>query len=127
MTDKLPYLALKSIPGVGLVLFQRLLARFGQPARVFQARIVELLGVKGVNRDLAQALLAFRDWDRVEAELAQMGAVGIEVRMPDDPRFPARPSRSLIRRPFSSSREPSCRRTTWPWRWWAPGTPPTTV
>jgi len=90
MTDKLPYLALKSIPGVGLVLFQRLLARFGQPARVFQAKAGELLAVKGVNRDLAQDLLAFRDWDRVEAEFAKMSAAGIEVIMPDDPRFPAR-------------------------------------
>jgi len=90
MTDKLPYLALKSIPGVGPVLFQRLLARFGHPARVFEARTEELLGVKGVNRDLAQDLLAFRDWDRVEAEFAKMSAAGIEVIMPDDPRFPAR-------------------------------------
>jgi DNA processing protein len=90
MTDKLPYLALKSIPGVGLVLFQRLLARFGQPARVFQAKAGELLVVRGVNRDLAQDLLAFRDWDRVEAEFAKMSAAGIEMLVPDDPRFPAR-------------------------------------
>ena len=90
MTDKLPYLALKSIPGVGLVLFQRLLARFGQPARVFQAKAGELLAVKGVNQDLAQDLLAFRDWDRVEAEFAKMSAARIEMLLPDDPRFPAR-------------------------------------
>ena len=127
MTDKLPYLALKSIPGVGLVLFQRLLARFGHRARVFEARTEELLGVKGVNRDLAQDLLAFRDWDRVEAEFAKMAAAGLEVVMPDDPVSRHVSSRSLIRRSFFSSREPSCPKTTWPWRWWAPGAPPTTV
>jgi DNA processing protein len=90
MTDKLPWLALKSIPGVGPVLFQRLLVRFGQPAAVFQARCEDLLAIKGVNRDLARDLLRFRAWDRVEAELAEMAAAGMEVLLPTDPRFPAR-------------------------------------
>jgi DNA processing protein len=90
MTDKLPWLALKSIPGVGPVLFQRLLARFGQPAAVFQARCEDLLAIKGVNRDLARDLLGFRAWDRMEAELAEMAAAGVEVLLQTDPRFPAR-------------------------------------
>ncbi len=75
---------------MGPVLFQRLLARFGQPAAVFQARREELLGVKGVNADLARDLLSFRAWDRVEAELAQMAAAGVEVLLQNDPGFPAR-------------------------------------
>ena len=90
MTDKLPWLALKSIPGVGPVLFQRLLQRFGPPAAVFQARREELLGVKGINADLARDLLSFRAWDRVEAELAKIAAAGVEVLLQNDPRFPAR-------------------------------------
>jgi DNA processing protein len=90
MTDKLPWLALKSIPGVGPVLFQRLLQRFAQPAAVFQARREELLAVKGINPDLAQDLLTFRAWDRVEAELAKIAAAGVEVLLPNDPRFPDR-------------------------------------
>ncbi len=89
MTDKLPWLALKSIPGVGPVLFQRLLARFGHPAAVFQARCEDLLNLKGVNRDLAHDILGFRAWDRVEAELARLAAAGVEVLLPDDPHFPA--------------------------------------
>jgi DNA processing protein len=90
MTDKLPWLALKGIPGVGVVLFQRLLARFGQPAAVFRAGQEELLSVKGVNADLAQDILSFRAWDRVEAELATLAAAGVEVLLPDDSRFPDR-------------------------------------
>jgi DNA processing protein len=90
MTDKLPWLALKSIPGVGPVLFQRLLGRFGEPAAVFQARCEDLLGIKGVNRDLARDILGFRNWDRVEAELANMSAAGVEVLLQTDSRFPAR-------------------------------------
>ncbi|MFI5354311.1 MAG: DNA-processing protein DprA [Desulfobaccales bacterium] len=90
MTDKLPWLALKSIPGVGPVLFQRLLARFGEPASVFQSRCEDLLAVKGVNRDLARDILGFRNWDRVEAELARLAAAGVEVLLQTDPRFPTR-------------------------------------
>ncbi len=90
MTDKLPWLALKSIPGVGPVLFQRLLARFGTPAAVFQARCEDLLAIKGVNRDLARDILGFRAWDRVEAELAKLAAAGVEVLLQNDPRFPIR-------------------------------------
>ena len=98
MTDKLPWLALKSIPGVGPVLFQRLLWRFGQPAAVFQARREELLAVKGVNPDLAQDLLTFRAWDRVEAELARLAAAGVEVLLQMIPASRPASSRSLIRR-----------------------------
>jgi len=90
MTDQLPWLALKGIPGVGPVLFQRLLARFGHPAAIFQAPREKLLTVKGVNPDLAQDIIRFRAWDRVEAELAALAKKGIEVLLQADPRFPAR-------------------------------------
>ncbi len=89
MTDKLPWLALKGIPGVGPVLFQRLLARFGDPAAVFQAHCQDLLNLR-INRDLAKDILSFRAWDRVEAELAALTAAGVEVLLQNDPRFPAR-------------------------------------
>ncbi len=49
-----------------------------------------MLSIKGVNRDLARDLLGFRDWDRVEAELARLAAAGVEVLLQTDPRFPAR-------------------------------------
>jgi hypothetical protein len=35
MTDKLPWLGLRSIPGVGIVSGQGLLQRFGSPEAVF--------------------------------------------------------------------------------------------
>ena len=102
MTDKLPWLALKSIPGVGPVLFQRLLARFGQPATVFQARREELLGIKGVNADLARDLLSFRAWDRVEAELAQRPPPGWKSSCKPIPASRPASGRFLIRPPCSS-------------------------
>ncbi len=90
MTDQLPWLGLRSIPGVGLVLAQRLLQRFGGPAAVFQAAFPDLVAVKGITPALAQAILGFRDWDKLEERLARLAAYGAEMITRDDPRFPAR-------------------------------------
>ena len=89
MTDKLPWLGLRSIPGVGIVLGQRLLQRFGNPAAVFKASFQDLMAVKGITPAMAQAIVGFRDWDKLEERLAQLAAQGAEMVTQDDPRFPA--------------------------------------
>ncbi|MFZ5452276.1 MAG: DNA-processing protein DprA [Thermodesulfobacteriota bacterium] len=90
MTEKLPWLALRSIPGVGLVLFQRLVQALGSPAGVFEAGIPELRSLKGVTPAIAKAITSFKDWDRVEAQISRLAAAGAQVLTQDDPRFPAR-------------------------------------
>ena len=89
MTDKLPWLGLRSIPGVGIVLGQRLLQRFGNPAAIFKASFQDLVAVKGITPAMAQAIAGFRDWDKLEERLAQLAAQGAEMVTQDDPRFPA--------------------------------------
>ena len=89
MTDKLPWLGLRSIPGVGIVLGQRLLQRFGSPGAVFKASFQDLAAVRGITPAMAQAIAGFRDWDKLEARLAQLTAQGAEMVTQDDPRFPA--------------------------------------
>lgn len=88
MTDKLPWLALRGIPGVGLVLFKRLLQAFGSPGAVFAASLADLRSIKGVSPAMAQMITAFRDWDLVEAQISRLQAKGAEVLTQDDPRFP---------------------------------------
>jgi DNA processing protein len=90
MTDKLPWLALRGIPGVGLVLFQRLIQAWGSPAAVFKAPSGELRSVKGVSTAMAQAIRNFRDWDLMEAQLSQLKASGAEMITQDEPSFPVR-------------------------------------
>jgi DNA processing protein len=90
MTEKLPWLALRGLPGIGLVLFQRLTRAFGSPAAVFQTPAAQLRGVRGLTPALVQAITSFRDWHRVEAELEKIAAAGVEVLLQVDPRFPAR-------------------------------------
>ncbi|MBM4285944.1 MAG: DNA-protecting protein DprA [Deltaproteobacteria bacterium] len=88
MTDTLPWLALKGIPGVGWVLFERLTRAFGNPGAVFSASEAALLAVKGVSPAMAQAIRSFRDWDRLERHLERVRAVGAQVVTAADPAFP---------------------------------------
>ncbi len=88
MTDKLPWLALKAVPGVGLVLFQRLVQHFGGPAAVFEASLAELTKIKGVSPAIAQAIIKFRDWDKMEAQLMDLQGKDMLLLTQDDPRFP---------------------------------------
>jgi DNA processing protein len=89
MTDKLPWLGLRSIPGVGIVLGQRLLRRFGAPGAVFKASRQDLEAVKGITPAMARAIAGFRDWDKLEERLGQLRAQGAELVTQDDPSFPA--------------------------------------
>jgi DNA processing protein len=90
MTEKLPWLALRGIPGVGLVLFQRLVQAFGSPAGVFKASQGELRSVRGVTPAMAQVIASFRDWHLVEAQLGRLKAQGAEMLTQEDPGFPPR-------------------------------------
>jgi DNA processing protein len=73
---------------VGLVLAQRLLQRFGSPAAVFQAAFTDLNAIKGISPAIAQSILGFKDWDKLEQQLARLKSAGVEMVTRDDPRFP---------------------------------------
>lgn len=88
MTEKLPWLALRGIPGIGLVLFQRLARACGSPAAVFQAPAAELRAIRGLTPALVQAITSFKDWRRLEDQLEALKARGAEMLTQDDPRFP---------------------------------------
>ncbi len=90
MMNKLPWLALRGISGVGLVLFRRLLLKFGSPAAVFEASQKELAAVKGISPSVVRAIVNFRDWDQVEAQLFRLQNLGIELVTLDDGRYPER-------------------------------------
>jgi|UniRef100_A0A7V6A2W2 DNA processing protein len=90
MTDKLAWLALQGIPGIGPVLFHRLVEAFGSPARVFQTPFSQLCALRGISDALAQTILDFRHWDRVEEHLSRLRTWGAEIITLDDPGYPLR-------------------------------------
>ena len=90
MTDTLAWLALWGLPGVGPVLFHRLVQAFGSPAQVFTTPLKELRAIRGISTAMAQGILGFRDWDRVEEQLSRLKAFGGQMLTLDAPYYPAR-------------------------------------
>jgi len=84
----IPWLALRSIPGIGVVMFHRLLSRFGSPEAVFQASTQELGTVPGVTPGMAQAITTFEDWPRWDAVVERLTAAGVDIITCQDARFP---------------------------------------
>lgn len=90
MNENLAWVALRSVPGVGPVLFHRLLQAFGDPVRVFETPWQELQRVRGVSPALAQVISRFQDWGRAEELLARLKALGAQVLTLQDPGYPLR-------------------------------------
>jgi DNA processing protein len=69
MKDRFYRLALSFVPGVGNVIYQRLLSHFKEAEGVFQASREELLKVPNMRVKNAEAIKGFKDWDRVKREM----------------------------------------------------------
>jgi DNA processing protein len=85
----IPWMALRSIPGLGVVIFHRLLKKFSSPELVFQAPYEQLVQVKGVSPAMAQAIRDFDAWPHWDAVLERLINQGGEVITFADSRFPA--------------------------------------
>ena len=85
----IPWMALRSLPGVGVIIFGRLLQKCSSPEKVFQASYEQLVQVKGVSPSLARAIKNFDDWPRWNAVLKRLSNLGGEIITCADPRFPA--------------------------------------
>ena len=72
MENTLPWLALKSVPGIGNLLFKRLVERFNTPEFVFKATSRDLCQVNGMTERLAAQIRHYRipEWIDVELDLA---------------------------------------------------------
>jgi DNA processing protein len=57
MAEEISYwVALSLVPGVGSVLFKRLLDQFKTPDAVFRASLRDLLGVEGIGKRVAEEI-----------------------------------------------------------------------
>lgn len=69
MDNLLSWFALKSVPGIGNLLFKRLIDRFISPEQVFNADPTDLLRVNGMNRRVVSSLKRHRVPDQVLKDL----------------------------------------------------------
>lgn len=66
------WLALSFIPGVGSVIYKRLIEHFRSPAMVFGSSIEELKKIEGIGERLARDILSY-DWkEKVKKELSRL-------------------------------------------------------
>ncbi|BBO89017.1 DNA-processing protein DprA [Desulfosarcina ovata] len=76
MSELRPWFALKSVPGVGNLLYRRLVEHFGSPQDVLNAEPAALTAVQGVSPRLAASIVRHRTPDAVsdaiERELASV-------------------------------------------------------
>lgn len=88
MSGLRPWFVLKSVPGIGNLLFKRLLERFGSPEAVLAADATALAAVQGVTPRLAGAIHRGVRADAIDRELEQIHDKGFAVVTFSDPRFP---------------------------------------
>lgn len=89
MADPRPWLALKSVPGVGNLLFRRLVVQFGSPEAVFAAEESALQRIRGVTSRLTTAILSHRMEDAVNRECDAAQKKGFRIITQADPQYPA--------------------------------------
>ena len=89
MEKILPWLRLKSVPGVGNLLYKRLLDQFGSPELALNASEIELCRIPGITERIARAILSrtATDADRYEIDLAREKGFGVVTLT--DPAYPA--------------------------------------
>lgn len=67
--EYLAWLTLKSVPGIGNLLFRRLIDRFDDPETVFKASVADLEQVDGISARMAGIIKRHRTPDAVKADI----------------------------------------------------------
>ena len=87
--DARPWIALNCVPGVGNVLFRRLVLRFGSPEAVFKAPDAELLRVEGNRPPVVKSIKESACWQEADEEARKVAGSGVEIVTFTDVRYPS--------------------------------------
>ena len=88
MDRLVPWLILKSVPGIGNLLFKRLMDRFASPENILAAPETDLISVEGVSVRLARAIGSFRPGPGVFRELERLDKSPFQGIVLTDPDYP---------------------------------------
>jgi DNA processing protein len=88
MENIAPWLALKSVSGVGNHLYKRLLDQFQSPEKVLNAKKSELMMVTGVSDRIAGAISGFRFSDHIKKEIDLAKKQQFRIITFSDPEYP---------------------------------------
>lgn len=87
--DFLSWLTLKSVPGIGNLLFKRLIDHFGDPARIIGASAAELKTVRGVSDRIARMILSGAAPSHLVKDMETAVAKGCRIVVMTDGEYPA--------------------------------------
>ncbi len=76
------------VPGIGPVLFKRLVARFETPDKVFKASASSLMEVEGIGERVASEIRSFRNWNEAEDEMGKAESCGAAIITMADKEYP---------------------------------------
>lgn len=88
MDHLVPWFTLKSVPGIGNLLFRRLVHHLGAPEQVMQATVAQLAQVKGMTPRLATAIQRQKRPDWVATELLRVKNSGFRITTLHDATYP---------------------------------------
>jgi len=88
MQSLVPWLGLRSVPGVGNRLFLNLLQQFGEPEKVFAASREALLHVDGVSDRLSSVIKGYEIPEEVHEDLALVEKNGVGIITFSDSDYP---------------------------------------
>jgi len=87
--NRLAWLALYMIPGLGNAVLKRLIETYSDPETVFKAGVAELMRIEGIRKDIA-AKITNRALDReAEGEIKKAEACHASILVYTDPSYPA--------------------------------------
>ncbi len=90
MSGLRPWFALKSVPGIGNLLFRRLVEHFQTPESVFDADDKQLLAIRGVTAKVVAGIRRHRNGsDAIDREMASVRKKGYTVVTWQDRRYPS--------------------------------------
>lgn len=84
----LPWFALKEVPGVGNLLFKRLISAFHTPEQVFEADVESLCHVEGISRRVAGSICSHNASDQAKRNLDRAREAGISLVPLTHPGYP---------------------------------------
>jgi DNA processing protein len=89
MDKYIPWFLLKDVPGVGNLLYKRLLDRFQSPERVLQASETELSRIQGMSAKVARLILTHPISDALHREMDAMDQTPYRIVTYSDDDYPA--------------------------------------
>jgi DNA processing protein len=89
-SERIRWIALSRVKGLGCVSFKRLAEHFGDPTEAFSSSAEELAAIPGIAREVIDGFGHFAAWDEAREELRRVDGAQVAILPYTAPAYPAR-------------------------------------